>query len=157
MIPSFSQTIENSNGPTAYFRLGAFTTLVSALLVCFFGSSLQASEKTPQQVLCEVYDRTYDGANKSIASIEAEGISDNSAPRESNRQLKILNERVQQLIVVQQMQAYGCKVPKATSSGVGYMIHAVECSTEQIKGNFNSITCDRSNWKSILDEVEHVQ
>ena len=125
--------------------------------MCVVGSSSHATEKTPQQVLCDVYNNVYEGANKTIASVEAEGTFDNSAPRETNRQLKVLNERILQLIVIQQMHAHGCKIPKTTSSGVGYTVDATKCSTERIMGNIGAPECDQTNWKSILDDLEHFQ
>ena len=109
-----------------------------------------SEDKPPRQSLCGIYENIYEGANKEMALISGEGTFDNSAPRETNRQLKILNERVLQLIVISQMQAHGCAIPKIPSDGdIGYTIHAIECHTERMKGNFNSSKCDKSSWKRI--------
>lgn len=147
-----SWTIENSSRPKSYCRLRGLVVPILATFMCVVSSSLQASEKTTQQALCGVYDSVYEGANKTIASVKAGGTFDNSAPRESNRELKVLNERILQLMVIQQMQAHGCQIPKTTSSGVGYMIDALKCATERIKGNVNASECDQRNWKNILDQ-----
>ncbi len=94
----------------------------------------------------------YEGGNKDIAMIEVEGFSDDSAPRESNRQLQMLNVRLNQLIALQLMEVHKCPSPKHTSSGIAYSIQALQCQTEKIKGNYTSEKCDTSKWKSILDK-----
>ena len=150
-----SWTFENSSRPILEFRPRDLIVAALAAFVCTASSSLQASEKTPQEVLCDVYDNFWDGANKTMASVEAEGTFDDSAPRESMRQLKVLNERILQLIVIHQMQAHGCQTPKTISSGIGYMIDAARCETERSKGNVGAPECDQANWKSILGDLEH--
>lgn len=152
-----SWVVEGLSEPTSRLKL---RKLVVSVVVAFMSTAAPtalASNKTPQQVLCEVYENVYENANKSIASIDVKGIADNSAPRESNRQLKMLNERILQLIVIQQMQAHGCKVPKAISTGAGYMTDAVKCRTEQLKGNVSAPECDQTKWNSSFDDLEHFQ
>lgn len=139
------------------FKLRFLQLFGAAISIFVIASFSYASEMPLQEALCEVYNKTYRGANKAIASTEAEGLGDNSAPRESNRQLRILNERIQQLIVIQQMHAHGCTVPKVISSGIGYKIHAMECQLEIITGNANATECDKSNWISVLESLEHFQ
>ena len=97
-----------------------------------------SEDKSPRQRLCDIYKHHYDGANKEMASILAEGTGDDSAHRETNRQLKILNERVLQLIVIFQMQAHECSIPKmlSYSTNQGY-----DCQFERMKGNFDM--CDQ--------------
>lgn len=156
-MSSTSWKIKNSSRSKLCFRLRGLIVPILATFMCVFHSSLQASDKTLQQVLCSFYDNVYEGANKTIASIEAEGPPDNSAPRGTNRHLMVLNERILQLMVIQQMLAHGCQIPKTTSSGDGYFKDAFECETERIRGNIGAPACDQNNWKSIFDDLEHFQ
>ena len=65
-------------------------SLLAIAISCLCGMATSASSLT----LCEVYTNVYNGANKRMALIDAGGIGDSSAPRETNRQLEILNERL---------------------------------------------------------------
>ncbi|MBC6404132.1 MAG: hypothetical protein GDA41_00110 [Rhodospirillales bacterium] len=141
------------------FRLPVFTILLCSL----FGSV--AHSETP---LCETYEELYTNANKELASIyaggiadnsaprasnwlnplgkRAGGIADNSAPRASNRQLEMLNERIYQLILIEQMQAHGCDIPKKPSSDLEFWSSALEC--EEASKEEREALCNRANWQS---------
>ena len=122
----------------------------------FVSSTVANSQDTSsQQRLCEVYGNLYDGANQELAAIHVEGISDDSAHRETNRQTRMLNQRIYQLILIFQMQAHKCDIPKLPSDGIGYMVDAVECQTEWIKGNSEHPECDRSKWTDITKNLDH--
>ena len=128
---------------------------IITIFIVFFALPASFAWGQDNAKLCEVYSDSYEGANQNIANIEAPGHSDDSAPRETNRQLQTLNERIVQMILIQQMEAHGCKIPKMISSGVGYIIEAQECYLERLKGSFDSEECDTNNWKSILQDLEH--
>lgn len=134
----------------------AVTILIAIVGLCS-SSFADTSKKSSSLTLCEAYNNTYEGANKSMASIKAEGYGDNSAIRATTRHLRMLNERMLQVIVIQQMKAHGCSIPKITSGGVGYLTHALECQTEKIKGRVASPECDTSKWKNILSDLKHFQ
>ncbi|MBC6437096.1 MAG: hypothetical protein GDA52_02900 [Rhodobacteraceae bacterium] len=115
--------------------------LMSLVLIAQSAAAWGADE-----TLCEVYANTYDGANQTMASIEAGGIFDDSAPRETMRQLQMLNERLLQLLLMQQMEYHGCDLPKIPSGAIGYMVDAMKCANERLLGNGESPECDREEW-----------
>lgn len=131
--------------------------LFFALSASVFVSSTVAKSQDmlPRQRLCEVYGNLYDGANKELAAIEVEGIGDDSAHRETNRQTRMLNQRIFQFILIFQMQAHECDIPKLPSGGMGYMVDAVECQTELIRGNSGRPECDQSKWTDTRNNLEH--
>lgn len=139
---------------TQIFGLKLIGILSAIVAVCF---TLPAYAESIQDRLCEVYSDLYEGANKELASIAVSGIGDDSAPRETNRQLKKLNERIFQLITVTQMQFHGCTVPKVPSSDIAYIIDAIECSTSRLTEGLDTPECDRSSWTNTLEDHEIYQ
>ena len=101
---------------------------------------------------CAFYENAYISSNKHLSSIWADGIADDSAPRETNRQLRALNARMEQLIVIQQMQSIGCKLPEQISSVGHYLSPALDCATATLRGNSESPKCDRNTWVPATDE-----
>ena len=96
-------------------RLLSAPLFLALSIAVFVSPTVARSQDTsPQQRLCEV-----DGANKELAAIGVEGIFDDSAPRETNRQTRMLNQRIFQLVLIFQMQAHDCDIPKLPSSGTG--------------------------------------
>ncbi len=120
-------------------------------VIVFFTLPISFGWAADNAKLCEAYNNTYTEANKNLAMITADGISDNSAPRETNRQLETLNQRTLQLMLIQQMEAHGCRVPKLISTGGGYLGNALACSLK----SYDSPECDRQKWKSSRDDLEH--
>ena len=118
------------------------------IVLMSFGTSAASSK------LCGLYDKAYDDANKELSAIDAEGIFDNSAYRETNRQLRMLNERIRQSMTFMQMTHYGCELPKKSSGALEYTAGAAECKAEKSKGKPDSPKCDRSKWKSLLEDIE---
>ena len=99
------------------------------------------------QVQCGQYESAVDSSLKRIAMAEMEGISENSAPRATNRLIEINNEW--QLINAHLSLMAQNKCPPITSllSSVPYQIRALECRTSQLKGERNSPACDTTKWK----------
>ena len=136
--------------------------LLSALLFLAFSIGVfvsptvaKSQDTSPRERLCDVYGNLYDGGNKELAAIAAEGIFDDSAPHETNRQTRALNQRIFQLILIFQMQAHECDIPKLPSSEIGYMADASECQTHLTFGPSEHPDCDRSKWIGILSNLEH--
>ncbi len=136
------------------FGLKLIGMLSAIVAVCF---TLPAYAESIQDRLCEVYSNFYVGANQELAIIDASGIGDDSAARETNRQIKKLNERIFQLITVTQMQFHGCTVPKMPSSGTVYIIDAIKCHTSRITDGLDTPECDRSSWKNVFEDLEIYQ
>ena len=133
------------------YKRNIFALAVLSMAI-FYTAAWAADEK-----LCEVYVGEYDGANKEMALIEVGGIADNSAPRETNRQLALLNERLLQLITMQQMEFHGCDLPKIPSGRTGYVVDAFICQGARVGGEIDSPECDTGKWKNILGDAEHFQ
>ena len=102
-----------------------------------------------KHLLCETYEKLYTNANKGLALIYERGIGDDSAPRASKRQLEMLNERIYQLILIEQMQAHGCGIPKKPSSDLEFWSSALEC--EEASKEEREAQCDITNWKSVYE------
>ena len=97
--------------------------------------------------LCNKFADAFDHANKNLAMTYANGLSDNSPPRATNRYLEDIGDYLKQLILIQQMKAYDCDLP-TTISGVGtYFSDAVDCISAQTKAEYESNACDLSAWK----------
>lgn len=124
---------------------------LTAFVVMPFSTAAQDVDER----LCETYARLYDGANQEIASIKATGIFDDSAPRETVRQLQTLDQRLRQFITMQQMEFYGCDLPKMPSDSIQYYSDALACELEGRRGRTNSPECDRGEWKNSLSDLEH--
>ena len=107
--------------------------------------------------MCEAYSDLYEGANQELASIAVSSIGDDSAPRETNRQLKKLNERIFQLITITQMQFHGCTVPKFPSSDIMYLLDALKCNNSRFTEGLDTPECDRSSWTNALEDLEIYQ
>ena len=135
--------------------LSKLLLFVLAIGVIVSPTVAKTQDTSPQQRLCEIYENLYDGANKKLAAIAAEGILDDSAPRETNRQTRALNQRIFQLILIFQMQAHKCDIPKFPSSGTGYMADALECQTRLMFGPSEHPDCDRSKWTYIQNDLEN--
>ena len=99
-----------------------------------------------EETACANFAHVYEESNKAIGASVARSLSDNSAPRQTNRELEIINERLQQLIVLQQMRAYGCRFPTETSGGGAYLMKALECETAMLRGRQDAPECDRDKW-----------
>ena len=129
--------------------------LFLALSIAVSPTVARSQDTSPRQRLCEVYGNLYDGANQKLAAIDAEGTGDDSAPRETNRQTRMLNQRIFQLILIFQMQAHDCDIPKLPSSGTGYTINAMQCRTELMRGNSGRPECDRTKWIDTRKNLDH--
>lgn len=78
----------------------------------------------------------------------ADGVPGNSAPRQTNRQLKELNERQDQLAVLDLMTMRSCPAP-AHGAPAFYMTSAMQCALEAAKGNTKAEICDISKWAPV--------
>ena len=113
------------------------------LLISFFAVMLLNEPAAAQRgSLCRIYANVYDDSNKELSSVHAQGLFDDSAPRATYRELQALNAKTTQLIVLQQMEAYGCDIPKEVSSHIHYQAPAMACHI----GGYDSERCDKDTW-----------
>jgi hypothetical protein len=103
---------------------------------------------------CADLHKRYDMTHRAIAAIDAEDIGDNSAPRATLRQLKILSEKQDQLILLEFMRSRGCPAPSAVGASVLYMLPAMECATAKLTGKELEAKCDQSKWVPLSTSSE---
>jgi hypothetical protein len=90
---------------------------------------------------------------KVAAEITAPGIGDDSVYREQVRQLKLMNNNLERLQVLQQMQAWGCKLPSIPMYGdLPYLQNAMECQLKRLGGTAEErlAACDKEKWSTTI-------
>lgn len=95
---------------------------------------------------CSKLAAEYDQIEKSLAMIYADGVGDNSAPRETNRQMRAANDMARASIVVTLLQANRCSLPDHAPSMARYFSPALTCSTDQLKTP-QPESCKMENWQ----------
>ena len=120
--------------------------MMRILLSALLGVACLLPAARAEEAACANFAHAYEASNKAIGTIIAQGLTDNSAPRQTNRELGMINERLQQPIVLQQMRAYGCRFPTETSSGGAYLLKAMKCENEMLKGRRDAPECDQDKW-----------
>jgi len=98
---------------------------------------------------CEALARDWRNAEIDLARNDVEGTLDNSAPRATMRAIQDNNALQLAAITLGLMHDHKCPLPKRAPSKVTYMLPALECRTEQLKGNYKAVQCDTSNWKAL--------
>lgn len=98
---------------------------------------------------CELLSRDWRNVEIELAKSNIEDIGDNSAPRATMRAIKDTNSIQIAAITLMLMRDHKCSVPKRAPSHVTYMIPAMECRTEQLKGNYKAPQCETSTWKPL--------
>lgn len=97
--------------------------------------------------LCEKYANGFDTANKKMAQLAVDGLGDNSAPRASLNQMRRLDWRMFQLILIHQMRAQDCDIPKALSGGDPYMTEALKCANKKLERKYDAPECNMAKWE----------
>jgi hypothetical protein len=132
-----------------------WTLGVLLVAVCGFA---QAADTKPQrpQTTCDKLAAAFESGVKELSFIRSEGVPDNSAARETNRQLeKVVTTNIMQMHLTL-MQANKCTLPTANISDVDYYIDALSCTTAMLKAPPGEKEmppeCDRSKWTRMFDE-----
>ena len=101
-----------------------------------------------QSQLCQQFDSQIRLAEQNIASEFAEGIGDNSAPRATNRELRVNTYWTQIHVNLVQAQSNRCPPITRVISGSHYLSAALTCATDRMRsGGTTPDSCKRSNWK----------
>lgn len=116
--------------------------LVAAVIVLVSGPSHSAE-------ICTILFDKFDFTFRQMAMIEAQGMTDKSTSRKTNRQLELLNHRIEQMIYLQFASQHKCTFPNEIGSLYFYMISALECVNDRLVGKNDSQKCEISKWKSI--------
>lgn len=91
---------------------------------------------------CSEISNAINTSLKNVAGADAEGFSDNSAPRATMRNSKMTAELAQVQVLVAQMQALKCPASQEPYTYSKYSQAAYGCALASSKEN-----CDKSNWK----------
>jgi len=105
------------------------------------------------KVLCQASESFIEEGLKTIAFENVSGIMDNSAPREANRQLKIVaagNFITSQLIHMQTLQ---CPPLQWSISHSVFVSSALECSLAISRSEDYKDKCNRKNWIKNIAKV----
>jgi hypothetical protein len=124
-----------------YYRGEYSMKVVVLLAVIFTLFSSQANAET----LCQQLENSIEPTIKAVAMIKAGGFSDNSAPRETSRQIQVNNE-LQLISMHLTLLAQNKCPPRSTPVDPSiYMMDALECATATGKGR--EVACDMRTWK----------
>jgi hypothetical protein len=96
---------------------------------------------------CSGLAKSYDQVEKSLAMTYAEGVGDNSAVRETNRQTENSNDLAKASIVISLMQAHHCTLPDHAPTMGTYISDALTCATDRLKGTADAPSCKMENWQ----------
>lgn len=143
----------------------ALCNLITAAGLLVFCLTVSASEPPKCGKLLDEYDM----ADRGIARVLVEGSADNSAPRESNRQMRILNATMNKSITLQLMQAAKCgQLPDAADSAADYLGAATLCQAELLKHSYvtdrAAALCNMTTWvrhakipaSAVVDRVDRL-
>jgi hypothetical protein len=133
-----------------------FALLASSAIILH---SLPASAQTPPTPsvaapakplsICEGLARDWKSVEYELADNYADGVTDDSAPRATMRAVQDQNALLKAQIALALMRDNKCPLPKRAPSSLTYMIPAMTCKTEKLKGNYKAPACDYSTWTPI--------
>ncbi len=121
---------------------------VTVLLLLAAAALMATPAQAQTPPLCERINTSLDNLAKDDAAIFAEGLGDNSAPRETTRQLRELNNGIQRNTLVQVAIANRCSLARIPPGAGAFMLPAMECATQRLRQPTSTEIpqCDRSTW-----------
>jgi hypothetical protein len=140
--------LQMAAGDQMYVRIAS---MVALLCASNLSMSVATAAPAPSATAgtCSSLATDYDGIEKSLASNYAEGIGDNSAPRETYRQIKNSNDLARASMVLTLMQAHHCSLPDHAPSMVRYLSAALSCATDRLKSTSESASCKMETWQPL--------
>lgn len=136
-----------------YNKPFTFAKAVLPMAVFFFAAHTALAAPAPKAI-CVDLAKSIDASAKEMSKAEMSGFGDDSAPRETNRQLEINN----QLLLIQMnlslMSQYRCQLPRHSIQVNDYMVNALSCRTAQMGGDYKSPKCDLATWVRDADHKE---
>ncbi len=118
-----------------------FLVLLAAAFALLIATAPSGTNAAGQSAVCKVFAEHYVKADKRLA--KANFSIPRTAPQQPVRQLRLLNERTTQLLLIEQMKGHGCPIP-ITISGQGYSQSALTCAFVR---DPNSQECDIDRWE----------
>ena len=136
--------------------------------VIVIGVTAEAQTRTAQQpiqqpatvlsestkALCKTAESLIEELLKSIAYESVAGIGDNSAPRETNRQLKVVAATNQLHIQQFHMQSLQCPAIQWSISHSAFTSAALGCSLASTTNDEYKEKCNRKNWARTVNKSE---
>lgn len=113
----------------------------------FFTMIVIFSQSAFAQQVCADFDTAIDSSLKSIALEKARGIGDDSAPRETNRRVRISNELAMIQMNLSLMAQNKCAPLRSPINDSGYMSNAMECITARMQDQTSPPACEFKEWK----------
>lgn len=96
---------------------------------------------------CSKLSADFDQAEKALAMTFAEGVGDDSAVRETSRQIESSNFISSAGIAVNLMEAHHCVLPDHAPSTARYLSAALTCVTDRLKnGSSDTPSCKMDSW-----------
>lgn len=122
--------------------------LLFFIAVCFWVSGTAKAET------CEELKEKYYTQDKKTTLSRSKGAGDDSAIRETNRELERVGFLLEKLIILQFMERQKCESPPAVAKN--YWLEGLSCSTARLQvqlGKRDSANpeCDISKWKATED------
>jgi hypothetical protein len=127
--------------------------VLSAIAIMLPYSAIAATPTTEPTMSgrCSKLKSQWKSIEQEMADREAEGITDNSAPRATLRATEDSNDLAKAQIILTLSQAYKCPLPPSAPSYINFFSNALSCRTDVMKGASNSPKCDRSSWKPLAE------
>jgi hypothetical protein len=111
----------------------------------------QGAPASAQSALCTTLAVDYESASKDLGDNIAAGVADNSAPRATLRAMEDANVLIRAQQTLELMKAHKCAMPNRAPTGARYMLAALECRNERLRGTKDSPKCDRKTWAPLGD------
>lgn len=109
--------------------------------------ALAAAAAAATSGVCSKLSAEYDQTEKGMAMTDAEGVGDDSAVRETNRQIESSNFISRAGIMVTLMEAHHCALPDHAPSPVRYLSAALSCATDRLKSGVDAPACKMETWQ----------
>ena len=132
-----------------FLRTISIATLVCTALTpsVSISAPVPATSGPASPGVCSKLAGDYDQAEKSLSMTYAEGVGDDSAPRETYRQIENSNDLARASMMLTLMQAHHCALPDHAPSEATYLSNALTCTTDRLKGTSDPASCKFENWQ----------
>jgi hypothetical protein len=138
-------------GESMFARTASMLMLVIASVASAPSISIAAPATASNSSLgaCASLAMDYDQVEKSLALTYAEGVGDDSAPRETNRQMKYANDLSRASMMLTLMEARHCALPDHAPSYLRYLSPALSCAKDRITSAIGDETpsCKMESWQ----------
>lgn len=96
---------------------------------------------------CAALKGDYAHVEKLMASRSADGLTDDSAPRATMRAAQDTADLTRAQLIVTLMQANHCTLPNHAASEMTYLLPAMTCKTDEMKGTASPPSCKMQDWQ----------